>query len=402
MIESLTQFDRGEAADGTGTVLLVDDNPTNLGLLFDALKDSGFKLLAAEDGEAALAQVSYFKPDIILLDVMMPGLDGFETCQRLKQNPQTQDIPVIFMTALSETVDKVHGFSVGAVDYITKPFQTAEVLARLHTHLAIQRLQRQLQAQNQRLQQEICDRQQAEQSLRVLLHAVSHDLRNPVTGMLMVVKNLLKTLPQASPEATINGASAETVCSVMGVPRHILERMAESGDRQLNLINSLLEAHAIETQGIALHREPLQFGEVVADVVEEMQPLVLKNQATLVSHLPPNLPVLSADGVQLRRVLEHLICNALKHNPPGVALTVEVTMQPNQLRCTVTDNGVGIDPAQSDRLFQLYQRGANARHTHGLGLGLYLCQQIVLAHGGDMGVDSTPGKGCRFWFVLPL
>lgn len=407
------RFDMNDGTDETRTILLVDDNPTNLGLLFEALNDSGFKLLAAEDGEAALAQVGYFKPDIILLDVMMPGLDGFETCRRLKQNPETQDIPVIFMTALTETVDKVRGFSVGAVDYITKPFQTAEVLARLTTHLSMQRLQQQLQAQNQQLQQEIRDREQAEQSLRVLLHAVSHDLRNPVTGMLMVLKNLLKTLPESVNDAdcqepgnpanlSVNPCPPVSGICTAPVPRLVLERMIEGGDRQLKLINCLLEAHTIETQGVVLHCHPLQLGEVIADVVAEIQPLLLKNQAMLVSHVPPDLPLVNGDSTQLWRVLENLIGNALKHNPPGLSLVVEASVQAEQLRCSVRDDGVGVAAEYADRLFDLYRRGANARHTHGLGLGLYLCRQIILAHGGTIGVDSALGKGCDFWFALPL
>ncbi|GAK54052.1 response regulator receiver sensor signal transduction histidine kinase [Candidatus Moduliflexus flocculans] len=121
------------------TILAVDDHPANLNLLFDLLSDAGFDLLVAQSGESALSRAEKTTPDIILLDVMMPGLDGFETCRRLKANPHTQKIPVIFMTALSDTVDKVTGFELGAVDYITKPIQAEEVLARVRTHLTIQR-----------------------------------------------------------------------------------------------------------------------------------------------------------------------------------------------------------------------------------------------------------------------
>ena len=136
-----------------GVIVIVDDKPTNLGVLFDFLTDSGFKVLVAQDGESALQKVQYAHPDLILLDVMMPGIDGFETCRRLKANPATQDIPVIFMTALSDTVDKVTGFSLGAVDYVTKPVQQEEVRARVTTHLMIRNLQKQLQEQNQKLKQ---------------------------------------------------------------------------------------------------------------------------------------------------------------------------------------------------------------------------------------------------------
>ena len=138
-----------------GIILLVDDTPSNLSVLFDSLSNSGFKMLVALDGESAIEQVDYVVPDLILLDILMPGIDGFETCRRLKKKASTKDIPIIFMTALTETVDKVKGFSVGAVDYITKPIQTEEVLARVNTHLSIQNLKKALLEQNERLQQEI-------------------------------------------------------------------------------------------------------------------------------------------------------------------------------------------------------------------------------------------------------
>jgi signal transduction histidine kinase len=201
-------------------LLIVDDNPTNLGLLFDYLTNSGFKVLVALDGDSTLEQVKYAKPDLILMDVMMPGIDGFEACSRLKANPSTQDIPVIFMTALSETVDKVHGFNVGGVDYITKPIQPEEVLSRVQTHLTIRNLQKQLQQQNERLQHESKEHQQKamklEQVVRELqqtqaqllqaekmsslgrmIAGVAHEINNPVNfiyGNLECAKEYIQQL----------------------------------------------------------------------------------------------------------------------------------------------------------------------------------------------------------------
>src|SRR4028119_1874163 len=149
-----------------GVILIVDDTSTNLEVLLDVLEDSGFKVLVAEDGESAIEGVEYAPPDLILLDVLMPGMDGFETCRRLKSNQATQDIPVIFMTALSETVDKVRGLSLGAVDYITKPLQHEEVLARVKLHLSLRNLTKTLTEQNVRLEQEISERKQAERKIR--------------------------------------------------------------------------------------------------------------------------------------------------------------------------------------------------------------------------------------------
>ncbi|HBE18776.1 MAG TPA: diguanylate cyclase [Cyanobacteria bacterium UBA11149] len=149
-----------------GIIVIVDDTPNNLGVLFDFLSDSGFKVLVAQDGESAIQKVEYAKPDLILLDVMMPGIDGFETCRRLKDNPSTCEIPVIFLSALSDVVDKVKGFNLGAVDFITKPVQQEEVKARVTTHLKLRNLQKQLEQQNLQLQGEIEDKQRVQEFLR--------------------------------------------------------------------------------------------------------------------------------------------------------------------------------------------------------------------------------------------
>jgi adenylate cyclase len=169
-----------------GVIVIVDDKPTNLGVLFDFLTDSGFKVLVAQDGESALQKVEYAHPDLILLDIMMPGIDGFETCRRLKDNPTTKDIPVIFMTALSEQEDKVKGLNLGAVDYVTKPIQHEEVKARVTTHLMLRNLQKKLQEQNLQLQQEIKQKQQAEQSWRKAEEKYRSIFENATEGIFQV------------------------------------------------------------------------------------------------------------------------------------------------------------------------------------------------------------------------
>jgi len=150
----------------SSVILIVDDTPINLEMLFDFLGQAGFTVLIAEDGESAIARAEYAPPDLILLDILMPGMDGFETCRLLKSSELTQDIPVIFMTALSETVDKVRGFELGAVDYLTKPLQHQEVLARIQLHLKLRTLTKTLQEQNLRLESEIAERLRVEEKIR--------------------------------------------------------------------------------------------------------------------------------------------------------------------------------------------------------------------------------------------
>ncbi|MEH2056256.1 MAG: ATP-binding protein [Nostoc sp.] len=233
--------------------------------------------------------------------------------------------------------------------------------------------------------EDITQRKQTEEELRVFFHAVSHDLRNPVLGSLMVLKNLL-----AHPEENIS------------ISRSILERMIQSSDRQLNLINSLMSAHLNEMQGVILQRQPVKLLAVVEAAIADLEPLLAQNQAKLTNLVSADLPLVNADPTQLWRVFSNLIVNALKHNPPELLLIINATRKDDKIYCTVSDNGVGISQQQSDRLFDLYFRGASIRNSVGLGLGLYLCKQIIHAHGGEIGVNSALNAGATFWFTLPI
>ncbi|MEG4209363.1 PAS domain-containing sensor histidine kinase [Microcoleus sp. S13_B4] len=265
--------------------------------------------------------------------------------------------------------------------------------------------------------EDITQRKQAQESLRLFIHALSHDLRNPVAGMLMVLKNW-----QTKPGDAI------------AIPRSILERMIQGSEQQLRLINSLLEVHAGELRGLVLHCERVDLRAIVEAAATDLEPLINEGKATFKNLVPDDLPAVKADKTQLWRVLSNLIANALKHNLPGLNLTVSAkvikadkliinpsTAKPDidklpitnpqspipnpgtrMIYCTVEDDGAGILPEQCEHLFDLYVRGEQSRHSVGLGLGLYLCRQIIVAHGGTIGVISTPGAGASFWFTLPL
>lgn len=269
---------------------------------------------------------------------------------------------------------------------------------------------------NEQLQREIEERKQMEQSLRLLLRAVSHDLRNPVTGTLLVLNHLLNqsTVPSAAP------GEGDTQEEIIAVSRRVLQRMADSSDRQLQLINSLLEVHQpevdedgdsakIETPPKArpqmvLHRRPLSLHDLILTIIQDVQYLFDKNGVTLINRVAADLPLVDGDPTQLWRVIENLLTNAVKHNPPDITVTISAAIAPDaaHLRCQVHDTGRGIPPEQHATLFSPYSRGGRTRNIPGLGLGLYLCRQIILAHGGTIGVESFPGSGTTFWFTLPL
>jgi signal transduction histidine kinase len=247
------------------------------------------------------------------------------------------------------------------------------------------------------------------QQLRAFIHAVSHDLRNPVLGAVMTLKSFLKP---SEPIAMI--------------PQELLEQMIASGERQVALINSLLETHATELQGLVIYPKPIFLTELVANILQDFQPFFQQNKTSVNNVIPDNLPPIYVDSLQFRRIYENLISNALKYNPTGLRLTLdaEVIQKPREkrrkkfgklainkpnnklnidwMRCTVSDNGVGIPPEQCDRLFDLYSRGRDQRRSLSLGLGLYMCRQIISAHGGEIGVISSPERGSTFWFTVPI
>ncbi|NJN59957.1 MAG: PAS domain S-box protein [Leptolyngbyaceae cyanobacterium SL_5_9] len=280
-----------------------------------------------------------------------------------------------------------------------QPFE-ADLIDRLATQVTIaiqqSQLYQQVQALNAGLEQQVEERtaqlQQKMQELQQLnqlkdefLNAFSHDLRTPIMGVSLVLKNLLNQSGDIVP-----------------ITRSIVTRMLQSSEHQLQLINSLLQAHMGETQGVVLHCELIQLGLLTQVILEELEPLVVKNQATLKNLVPPDLPLVTADPLQLRRVFENLITNALNHNPPGVDLTISARVEEEMIRFNFQDNGVGMSQEVSDRLFERYVRGPKSRHSTGIGLGLYLCRQIITAHGGQIGVYSAPNVGSTFWLTLPL
>lgn len=260
--------------------------------------------------------------------------------------------------------------------------QQAELYQQVQTFAAS--LEQQVQERTAQLQQNMRELQDLSQTKDDFLNAVSHDLRTPIMGTMMVLKNLQQ---KAGDSVTLS--------------RSVLERMVQSSDRQLSMINSLLEAHSSEAWGINLHCEKLSLSRLVQTIADDLDPLLTENQATLTHQVASDLPPATADPALIRRVFENLLTNALKHNPPGLHISITTTTEEDMIRCNVRDDGVGMTPEECDSLFERYVRGTRARRSTGIGLGLYLCRQIITAHGGQIGAMSAPGEGATFWFTLP-
>ena len=362
-------------------VLIVDDNPTNIGVLLDYLSEAGFRVLVAQDGESALEQIEYARPDIILLDVMMPGIDGFETCRRLKQKETTREIPVIFMTALSETVDKVKGFNVGAVDYITKPIHQEEVLARVTAHLTIQSLQKSLQEQNARLQQEITERQKLIAELDAFAYTVAHDLQNPLSVIIAYTEVL-----QA------NWATAEE-------REEAVSAIGQNGQRMTNIIKELLLLAKMRKSDVIL--KPVDMARIVDEAKQRLVVMIEERQARIIK--PDVWPVALGQAAWLEEVWVNYLTNGIKYGGHPPCLELGATVQGDgKVRFWVQDNGRGLTPEEQAKVFVPFTQ-LNQVETEGNGLGLSIVQRIVEKLGGQVSVksDGVPGRGCRFSFTLP-
>ena len=389
------------------TILVIDDNTTNLNILLDYLNELSYRVLIAPSGEQALQRLQYARPDVILLDIMMPGIDGFETCRRLKADDTTKDIPVIFMTALTETVDKVRGFSVGGVDYITKPFQHEEVLARVKTHLTIRKLQQELRQQNETLERYAEMLAQKNDELKAknaeldeknsqlnLLNAdkdkffsiIAHDLRNPIGA--------LRELPQLIAENLDNYSKDEL--------RRLITMQRDAARNLFELLENLLTWSRMQRGLIEFNPEPIQVSALVQRSIALLTPSAAQKAITLTQAVNPSLLGL-ADHKMIDAVVRNLISNAIKFTNSGGTIEVSGKDDGAFMTIAVKDDGVGIGEQFLPKLFRIdeqYRRTGTA-NERGTGLGLILCKEFVERNGGEIRVESKIGNGSTFSFTLP-
>lgn len=361
-----------------GTLLIVDDTPANVSVLFDFLTETGFKVLVAQDGKRAIQKATYAKPDLVLLDVMMPGMDGFEVCQILKSQEVTKDLPVIFMTALADTVDKVKGFNLGAADYITKPIQHEEVLARVVTHLKFRKLQHQLQEHTQELEKRNME-------LDAFARTVAHDLKNPLNVIIGYSDMLLMDCkPDQVPE-----------------PEMIeqLRLVGQAGYRMLNIIDALLLLAGVSTQS-KVEVNALDMSELINQVLQDRLAYLLKeSQGNIV--MPEHWLTAVGYAPWVEEIWANYLSNGLKYGGSPPHLELGSNSQKNgMVRFWVRDNGPGLSVEAQAQLFTPFTR-LHKDHAEGHGLGLSIVQQIVEKLGGQAGVESTGEQGSTFYFTLP-
>jgi signal transduction histidine kinase len=385
------------------SILIVDDNPANLRLLADLLSAQGYLVRPARDGRMACQSAQLHPPDLALLDIRMPGMSGYDVCAVLKENPATQDVPIIFIGALDEISDKVQAFAVGGVDYVTKPFHTEEVLARIHTHLTLRRLQKKMLEQNQTLsatldqlrnvQQQLVDKEAAEVANRAkheFLALMNHELRTPLSVILMQAENLRK------------GVQGELNARQQGTA----DQIHKSGKRLHELIDGLFELIALGAQESPLHIHEFNAQSFGEQCLQIMQPSA-EEKAIQMSFQCDNPGLLiSTDQERMKYVLQKLLDNAIKFTPNqgkvGLAITIDTKQQ--GVCFEVWDTGIGIAPEDLPRLFAPFTQlhSGLSRSYQGAGIGLALAGRISELLHGKISVTSVVGQGSRFTVTLPL
>lgn len=361
-----------------GTLLIVDDTPANISLLFDILREKGFKVLVAGDGKRAIQKAKFAKPDLILLDVMMPGIDGFETCEILKSDEQTREIPIIFMTALADTINKVKGFQLGAADYITKPLQHEEVLVRVTSQLNFYNLKRQLEAHTSELEKRNME-------LDAFARTVAHDLKNPLNAIIGYTEMLVE---ECSENPSSNNNAVET-----------LQHVTQAGYKMLNIIEALLLLAGASKQN-TISTQPLDMSDIISQVMQRLSYMINKYKAEI--KLPESWPIALGYAPWVEEVWANYISNGIKYGgkPPHLELGASQEQQ-GIIRFWVRDNGLGLSKEAQAKLFTPFTR-LHTGKAEGHGLGLSIVQQVVEKLGGEVGLETTEGEGCLFYFTLPF
>ncbi|MHB1117365.1 response regulator [Sideroxydans sp.] len=360
------------------TILVVDDTPDNLILMNGLLKDE-YKVKVANSGEKALKiALSDTPPALILLDIMMPDIDGYEVCRRLKLDPKTRNIPVIFLTAKTEAEDERKGLELGAADYISKPISPSIVMARVKNHLS-------LQDKNTELAHAKFMAEKANLAKSSFLLSMSHELRSPLNAILGFAQ--LMEIDITPPTAS----QKESIAQILQAGWHLLQ-----------LIDEILDLTKIESGHVPMSKEPV----LLAEILHECQRMIdtQAHQRGIKLTLPQfDTPCfVSADRIRLKQILINLLSNAIKYNRKDGAIEVQCSSSsPGRTRISVRDSGTGLSPEQLAQLFQPFNRlGQEAGVVQGTGIGLVLAKRLVELMGGVIGVESTVGVGSVFWFEL--
>lgn len=362
-------------------ILIVDDVMSNVLLLKVLLTNEKFAIATASNGHQALEQVEKEHPDLVLLDVMMPDLSGFEVAQRLKSNPETADIPIIFLTALNSTTDIVKGFQVGANDFISKPFNKEELIIRVTHQISLVAAKRMILKKTEELQRTIAGRDK-------LYSVIAHDLRSPMGSIKMVLNMLILNLP------------AEKIGDEM---YELLTMANQTTEDVFSLLDNLLKWTKSQIGNLNVVYQDIDVVEVVDSVIDVFNMVAGLKKITIVEEKPDRLPV-SADIDMLKTVVRNLISNAIKFSNEGSEVVVRMEEKDGSAVVSVQDHGCGIDEEGQKKLLHTDTHFSTfgTNNEEGSGLGLLLCQDFVNKNGGKLWFTSAKGEGSTFCFSVPM
>ncbi len=360
--------------------MVVDDDRLNRRILTGILRPEGFEVVEAESGEKALELYAERPPDLILLDVVLPGLNGFETCRQLRARHGDEAAPVIFITAKGESADVVEGLSAGGVDYLPKPIRAREALARIRAHLQI----RALLAEQRRLVDQLS---KANAAKNKFLGMAAHDLRNPLAS--------IRGLAEFLRDGALGPLTPDQ--------RDLASTIHSASQDMLQLVNELLDVAVIEAGELKLAPERSDLAPLVEKAVHLANIDAARKQTQIVLTAVARPAVATVDPHKIHQVVDNLLTNAVKFSPPGSSIKVELQPVPGGLAIAVTDQGPGIPDSERDRLFKDFGR-TSVLPTGGeksTGLGLAICRKIVEAHHGTIVAENLPTGGCVFRVTLP-
>lgn len=360
-------------------VLIVDDVQLNLDLMKEILSEQGYMIATAVNGRSAIAKAKAHKFDLILLDIILPDIDGFEVCAHLKSNPQTQDIPIIFLTAKKEKDSLIKGFQLGAVDYIPKPFSKEELLARVNLHLTLRKTQEEL----------IRSKELAEaagQAKSTFLANMSHEIRTPMNGIVGMVDILKRT-------------------SLTSEQLEFLDIIEISTENLLVIINDILDYTKIEAGQITLDSIRFYLKYEVGEVIKLLNIKAEQKNLKFNFSIAPNVPeLIIGDPLRLKQILINLCNNSIKYSTEGfVKIRIEAISSSEKkirLKFEVEDSGIGISPENQKKLFKSFTQAdaSTTRKFGGSGLGLAISKNLIQLMNGDIGIISEEGKGSIFYF----
>ncbi len=368
-------------------IMIVDDTIANLRLLTGMIRDRGYKVRPFPSGELALEAVERLPPDLILLDINMPGMDGFELCRRLKACESCRDIPVIFLSARDATEDKVAAFEVGGVDYVTKPFRFEEVHSRIQAHLELRWLRRTVEIKNEHLEEAMVQRAEHELLKEKLVQMIVHDLKSPLSAIMSNTVFLGEDLPGDCEEA------------------EALEDVMVSAETMHRMVLNILDVLRPDATKLPLRRSCIDAVQLVRDAIRTLRPAAAMTAHTLELHAEERPVEAQLDPDLLQRVVENLIENAQKYSPQGTPIRLQVyETAEDEIAIDVHDRGRGIPEEQRERIFDLYSRLGRDQDHHARrsrGLGLAFCRLAVEAHGGHISVHDAEPTGALFRVRLP-